>query len=317
MFGFTDESCMTNWYLDTIVDGVPEMKGVRLRDLPSFCRTINVEDILFNYCIETLESIHEASIIVIQTFDALERGVLDALSAKIPNLYTIGPLQLLLNNLPEDSLKPIQYNLWKEETECLKWLDAQTSKSVVYVNFGSITVLTPQQVVEFGWGLANSNHSFMWVIRPDLVIGESACLSHEFLDEIKERSLITSWCPQEDVLNHPSIGGFLMHCGWNSVIESLTSGVPFLSYPFFADQQTNCWWTCNEVGVSKEIDNDVKRSKVEEFVRELMEGEKGEQMRSKAVEMKELAKEATSPYGSSSRNFEDLVRKVLCKNLTT
>ena len=293
------------------------MKDIRLRDLPSFCRTTDTSEIMFNFCIDSVELAHEASSVIIQTFGALEQEILDTLSTnyKLPNLYSIGPLELLLNPLPEDPIKPMQYNLWKENTECLKWLDTQNPNSVMYVNFGSVTVLTPQQVVELGWGLANSNCPFLWVIRRDLVIGESACLSDEFLAEIRERSVIIDWCPQEDVLNHPSVGGFLTHCGWNSILESLSSGVPMLCYPFFAEQQTNCWLICSKLGVGLEIDNDVKRGQVEELVRELMEKEKGKEMKSKAMEWKRLAEEATSPQGSSSINLDKLVSQVLLKNI--
>ncbi|CAL8138646.1 unnamed protein product [Prunus armeniaca] len=131
---------------------------------------------------------------------------MDALSSMlIPPLYTIGPIQLLLNQIPEDSLSPIGYSLWKEETECLQWLNSKAPNSVVYVNFDSIAVMTPQHLVEFGWGLANSKFHFFWVIRSDLVIGESAYLPPEFVAETKERGLIASWCPQEEVLNHLSV----------------------------------------------------------------------------------------------------------------
>ena len=236
---------------------------------------------------------------------------MDALSTTLPNLYPIGPLQLILNRLPENPLDSIPYSLWKEETECLKWLNTHKPNSVIYVNFGSITVLTKQQVVEFGWGLANSNYPFLWVIRPDLVIGESANLPPEFVAETKERSLIISWAPQEDVLNHPSVGGFLTHCGWNSITESLTSGVPLICYPYFAEQQTNCRFACNEWGVGLEIENNVNRDQVEEFIRELIEGEKGKKMKNKAMEWKKLAQEATVPQGSSSRNLDALVNQLL------
>ena len=131
-----------------------------MRDLRSFWRITDSNDFLFNFCIEIVEKASEASAIVIHTFDAIERDLLDALSSTLPNMYAIGPLQLLLNRLTKDPLEPIQYSLWKEETECLKWLNTQKPNSVIYVNFGSITVLTPQQVVEFGWGLANSSHPF-------------------------------------------------------------------------------------------------------------------------------------------------------------
>ncbi|GMN27427.1 hypothetical protein TIFTF001_001642 [Ficus carica] len=306
-----DASSLTNDFLNTLVDWVPEMKGVRLRDLPSLWKITDSNDFLFNFCMKIAKKASEASAVVVHSFDALERDLLGALSSTLPNLYAIGPLQLLLNRLPKDPLKPIQYSLWKEETECLKWLNTHKPNSVIFVNFGSITVLTPQQVVELGWGLANSGHPFFLVIRPDLVLGESACLSPEFLAEIKERSLIASWCPQDDVLSHPSIGGFLTHCGWNSIIESLSCGVPMLCYPFFAEQQTNCRFVCNEWDVGLEINNDVKRDQVENLVRKLMEKEKGKKMKSKAMEWKKLAEEATGPQGSSSMNFDNLVSQVL------
>ncbi|KAI3820372.1 hypothetical protein L1987_07918 [Smallanthus sonchifolius] len=135
--------------------------------------------------------------------------VLNTLSLTLPFCYSIGPLHLLENNIVDKSLESIKSNLWKEEPKCLKWLDAKEPSSVIYVNFGSITVMTHGQLVEFCWGLANSNHPFLWIIRPDLVIGDSAVLSPEFLVETSSRGLLASWCPQEQVLSHQSIGGFL------------------------------------------------------------------------------------------------------------
>ncbi|KAK2659779.1 hypothetical protein Ddye_006312 [Dipteronia dyeriana] len=169
-----------------------------------------------------------------------EGEILEAVSSTYPPIYTIGPLQLLLNlEIPADdnSSSAIKSNLWKEQPRCLEWLDTKESNSVVYVNFGSVTIMT-EQLVEFAWGLANSKHNFLWVIRPDLVIGESAILPPEFVSETKEWSLLASWCSQEQVLNYPPIGGFLTNSSWNSTIECLRSGVPMLCWPFF-EQQTN------------------------------------------------------------------------------
>ena len=165
--------------------------------------------------------------------------------------------------------------------------------------------------VEFAWGLANSNHYFLWIIRPDLVTGESAVLPLEFSAETKKRGFIAGWCPQERVLNHPSVGGFLTHSGWNSTIESLSAGLPLMCWPFFGDQQTNCRFTCTEWGVGMEIDNDVKRDEIDKLVREFMEGDNGKKWKNKAMEWKILAEKAAAPGGSSSFNLDKLVNVLL------
>ncbi|KAL7245643.1 hypothetical protein ACSBR2_000887 [Camellia fascicularis] len=173
--------------------------------------------------------------------------------------------------------------------------------------------MTSQQLIEFAWGLVNSKKTFLWVIRPDLVVDDSAILPPDFVNETKERGLLASWCPQEQVLSHPSVGGFLTHCGWNSTLESICSGVPMLCWPFFAEQQTNCWLCCKEWGIGMEINSDVKREEVESLITELMGGgEKGKEMKRKVMEWKKLGEEATaSSVGPSYLDFEKVVNCVL------
>ncbi|OEL14867.1 UDP-glycosyltransferase 85A8 [Dichanthelium oligosanthes] len=91
----------------------------------------------------------------------------------------------------------------------------------------------------------------------------------------------------------------------------MCGGVPVISWPFFADQQTNCRYQCNEWGVGMEIDSNVRRDAVAGLIAELMEGEQGEEMRRKAREWRDKAVEAAKPGGTSHRNFDDLVRDVL------
>ncbi|XP_004303933.1 PREDICTED: 7-deoxyloganetin glucosyltransferase-like [Fragaria vesca subsp. vesca] len=308
-----DESCLTNGYLDKVIDWIPAMKDIRLRDLPTNFQVTDPDDSVWNFVLEAFEGLGKAEAVVLHTFDALEPDVIEALSSMLrPRVYVIGPLQSLLNHIPTHPLDPIGYSLWKEETECLQWLNSKAPNSVVYVNFGSIMVMTSKQLIEFAWGLANTKLPFFWVIRPDLVAGESAILPPEFVAETKERGLIASWCPQEQVLNHPAVGGFLTHSGWNSVIESVNAGVPMICWPFFSDQQTNTWSACNKWGIGVEImSNDVKRDEIEKLVKEVMEGEKGKKLRNKAMEWKKLAEEATGPHGSSATNLDNLVNQLL------
>jgi hypothetical protein len=306
-----DESYISNGYLDTVVDWIPGMEGIRLKDFPSFVRTTNPKDIMLNFLIQETERAKRASAIIFNTFDDLEHDVLDALSSILPPIYSIGPLSLLHNQLENKDLKAISSSLWKEETECLDWLDTKPPNSVVYVNFGSIAVMTPSQLTEFSFGLANSNQTFLWIIRPDLVKGDSAVLPEDFIKETENRGMLASWCNQEQVLSHSSIGGFLTHNGWNSTIESITNGVPMICWPFFAEQQTNCWYCCSKWGIGMEIDNNVKRDEVCSLVIELMAGEKGKEMKRNAIDWKKKSEDAVNRGGSSYSNVDNLIHQVL------
>ncbi|TKY68757.1 7-deoxyloganetin glucosyltransferase [Spatholobus suberectus] len=292
-----DESYLTNGYLETKVDWIPVMENFRLKDLPDSIRTTDPNIFMVEFSIEVADNMHGASAIVLNTFDELESGVLNALSSTFPSVYPIGPFPSFLNQSPQNHLASLGSSLWKEDTECLGWLESKEPKSVVYVNFGSITVMSLEQLLEFGWGLANSKRPFLWIIRPDLVIGGLVILSTVFVNETSNRGLIASWCSQEQVLNHPSIGGFLTHCGWNSTIESICP--------------TNCRYICNEWGIGIEIDTNVKREEVEKLVNELMVGEKGKSMRLKVMELKKKAEEDTRPDGRSYMNLDKVISEVL------
>ena len=157
--------------METTIDWIPGMKNIRLKDLPSFIRTTDENDIMLNFKIRESERAPRAAAVILNTFDSFEQEVLDALSSMLPRIYTIGPLMLLADQIKDDNLKSIGSNLWKEELGCVEWLNSKEPNSVVYVNYGSITIMTPHQLIEFAWGLANSEKPFLWVIRPDLVGG--------------------------------------------------------------------------------------------------------------------------------------------------
>ncbi|XP_009592743.1 7-deoxyloganetin glucosyltransferase-like [Nicotiana tomentosiformis] len=310
-----DESYLTNGYLEKTLDWIPGMKDIRLRDLPSFIRTANPDDYMIKFLIQETERSKNASAIVVNTFEPLEKEVLESLQTLLPPVYAIGPLHLILKHVDDNNLEELELNLWKEDEKCLEWLDSKKLNSVVYVNFGSIAVVTSNQLIEFAWGLANSRMEFLWIIRPDIVLGEQAILPPEFVEETKDRAMLASWCPQEQVLSHPAIGGFLTHGEWNSILESISCGVPMICWPFFAEQPTNCWFCCTKLGIGMEIDSNVKRDEVASLVRELMAGDKGKEMKKKALEWKKLAEEAAKkPTGSSYVNIDKIINEISLKH---
>ncbi|KAF2299705.1 hypothetical protein GH714_002596 [Hevea brasiliensis] len=99
-----DESYLTNGYLDTVIDWIPGMKGIRLRDIPPFIRTTDPGDPMIDFIISETERCQKASAIILNTFDALEHDVLTALSTLLPPVYSIGSLHLLLDNVEDKDL---------------------------------------------------------------------------------------------------------------------------------------------------------------------------------------------------------------------
>ncbi|XP_077222544.1 UDP-glycosyltransferase 85A7-like [Tasmannia lanceolata] len=296
---------------DGTIDWIPGMRVTYLKDFSRMDISTDPTNFMLKHIAEEIQNSYKASAIVLNTFDDLEHEIISAMRSIYHRVYTIGPLTLHCRWMPESCSKSITTNLWKEETECLEWLDKREADSVIYVNFGSIACLTSQQLNEFAWGLANTKHPFLWIVRRDIVIDGLAIFPEDFMKEIEGRGFLANWCPQEEVLSHPSIALFLTHCGWNSTVESICGSVPMICCPQFGDQPINCRYTCNEWGIGVEISNEVRKEEIERVVMGVMESEKGKEMRLKAMKWKESAENATKQGGSSYTNLNSLIHEVL------
>ncbi|CAN6244849.1 unnamed protein product [Urochloa humidicola] len=313
-----DEEQLRNGYLDTPVGWA---RGMSKHIFPTFIYTMQRgDDILREFLMREVARADAADAVIFNTFDELDPAALEAMRAILPPVYTIGPLGHVLDRIAGDAgadtaaaLATIRASLWKEDLTCVRWLDGRAARSVVYVNCGCVTTMSSDDLVEFAWGLANSGYDFPWIIRPDLVKGDTAVLPPEFVEATRGRCLLASWCEQEVVLRHEAVGVFLTHSGWNSTSESLCAGVPMLCWPFFAEQQTNCRYACvdDEWGVGMEVGDEVRREALEATIREAMAGEKGKEMRRRAEEWKAAAVRATQPGGRALTNLDGLIRDVL------
>ncbi|KAL7003512.1 hypothetical protein U1Q18_004666 [Sarracenia purpurea var. burkii] len=215
-----------------------------------------------------------------------------------------------------------------DKHECLNWLDLQPSRSVVFLCFGSMGTFKAEQLNDMAIGLEKSGQRFLWVVRsppiapridgdtkgflappePDL----DGLLPEGFLDRTRGRGMVVkSWAPQVAVLSHDSVGGFVTHCGWNSILEAVCGGVPMVAWPLYAEQKMNKVFLVEEMKVALELnksgDGFVSAAELEKKVRELMDSESGKAVRERVVAMRDCAKAALAEDGESRRALANLV----------
>ncbi|KAJ4849687.1 hypothetical protein Tsubulata_037958 [Turnera subulata] len=224
-----------------------------------------------------------------------------AASSMIPQLLPIGPL-LASNRLGDSG-----GYFWQQDSTSLEWLDQQQPNSVIYVAFGSITTFHHQtQFHELALGLELTNRPFLWVVRPDMMMtGEMAdAYPAGFRERVATRGHLVSWANQQKVLSHPSIACFFSHCGWNSTLEGLANGIPFLCWPNGGDQFQNESYICDfwEVGLGLTKDNGgiITREEIKNKVEQIVSNRN---FKSRALELKELLAKGVGEGGHSSNNF--------------
>uniref|UniRef100_A0A0E0EWG8 Uncharacterized protein n=1 Tax=Oryza meridionalis TaxID=40149 RepID=A0A0E0EWG8_9ORYZ len=130
-----------------------------------------------------------------------------------------------------------------------------------------------------------------------------------------DNGLVVPWCEQLKVLCHPSIGGFLSHCGWNSVLEAVSAGVPLLAFPIGWDQLADGHIVADEwkIGINlrgqRGEDGIVSRAAIRAAVTKLMDLDDGEsrEMRRRAAELHADSRGAIQEGGSSHRSLNSLV----------
>ncbi|KAK4360773.1 hypothetical protein RND71_019725 [Anisodus tanguticus] len=199
-----------------------------------------------------------------------------------------------------------------EKPSYIKWLDGmlEQGKSVLYVAFGTQADISIEQYKEITIGLEKSEVSFLWVVRKS--IDE---VNNEFENRVKNRGLVvTEWVDQREILSHGSVQGFLSHCGWNSVIESICAKVPILAWPMMAEQHLNARMVVEEIKIGLRVETCdgsvrgfVKCEGLEKPIRGLMEGEKCNEARKKVKEIGEAAIDALKEGGSSWQALNELI----------
>lgn len=184
------------------------------------------------------------------------------------------------------------------------WLDKQSSSRVVFVALGTEATLSQKEIHNLAVGLEQSELPFFWVLRkpPGSNKDVAEMLPEGFRERINANGrgvVYMDWVPQVKILSHPAIGGFLTHCGWNSVIEALGLGRVLILFPMLNDQGLNArLLEGKKVGVEipRKAENGFFTSTaVAETLRFAVASEEGESIRANARKMR-------SKFGDGNRN---------------
>ena len=260
---------------------IPGLPPIPASDMPVGILNRNTQ--LYEYFLNTATHMAKSDGLLANTFESLETKAITALSNGLcvpdgatPPIFCIGPL---ISSSNQDG----------DEHECLNWLNSQPSRSVVFLCFGSMGLFSAKQLKEMAVGLENSGQRFLWVVRNPPPDNEKEpnldeLLPKGFLERTKDKGFVVKqWAPQVAVLSHDSVGGFVTHCGWNSVLEAISVGVPMVAWPLYAEQRFNRMFLVEEMKVAlglKEMEDGLVRAEeLEKRVRELFESEVGREVR--------------------------------------
>ncbi|XP_010023609.2 phloretin 4'-O-glucosyltransferase [Eucalyptus grandis] len=294
---------------------LPGLPPLMACDIPSFFNSKNEYNFslpLFQWHFKIL--LEEAKPrILANTFDALEPDAIRAINEfEVIGIGPLIPSAFLDGQDPSDT--SFGGDLFKSSSGYMEWLDTKPKASMIYVSFGSISVLSKPQKEEMARALVEAGRPFLWVIR------ESGKEERDedrlsFKEELDKIGMIVPWCSQVEVLSHPSVACFVTHCGWNSTSESLVCGVPMVAFPQWSDQQTNAklvadvWRT--GVRITPNEQGLVESGEMRRCLELVMgDGKEGEEMRRNARKFRDLAREAVKEGGSSDKNLRAFVDEV-------
>ncbi|XP_065633972.1 scopoletin glucosyltransferase-like [Quercus suber] len=290
-----------------------EIKLTRMQ-LPDFYLQ-EVETDFYKLLKEAMESEFTSYGVVVNSFYELEPAYADHYRKVLGiKAWHIGPVSLCNKDAEDKAQRGKEASI--DEHECLKWLSTMKLNSVIYICFGSMPNFSDSQLSELAMGLEASEQQFIWVVRK----GKNEKEEEDWLPKGFEKRMegkgliIRGWAPQVLILDHQAVGGFVTHCGWNSTLEGVASGVPMVTWPMASEQFYNEKLITQvlKIGISvgaqqwTGVVDGIKREAIEKAMRQILVGE--EAARAKALG--EMAKRAVEEGGSSCSDLNALIEEL-------
>ncbi|KZV41522.1 UDP-Glycosyltransferase superfamily protein [Dorcoceras hygrometricum] len=286
---------------------IPGIESINTRDLMPYLKEAEMDTIPPKIVMESFQQVKKADFILHNTIYELEPAILQALNEYRPN-YAIGPISFS-QNLAKSN--PIRSHTFWPDSDCTEWLGSKPPGSVLYVSFGSLVEVSEEVIQEVAHGILLSGVNFIWAVRG----GMKDALPNGFEDKMKDKGLIVPWCDQIQVLSNPCIGGFLTHCGWNSIQESIWCQVPMICYPLSYDQPPNRRLVVDvlKIGVNLSDEVSMNRACISENVRKLMSASASDGLRMEVRKVRDILRNAIEKGGSSDINFDRFIEHLKAK----
>ncbi|XP_052210049.1 UDP-glycosyltransferase 90A1-like [Diospyros lotus] len=285
-------------------------------DLPKGLQDPNPDDPFTQFVAEAGQEEFNCWGVIVNSFLELEGSYLPSLEPfyNVAKAWCLGPLFLHHN---------MEFKSQDDHDAIINWLDKQTDPaSVIYISFGTQAEVSEAQLNEVAYGLELSDVPFLWVVR--------SALKWSWPDGLEERLkakgkglIVRNWVDQRRILWHKATGGFLSHCGWNSVLESVSAGVPILAWPLIAEQSLNAKFVVEGLGAGIDwqkttlqssenngVTTTVAREAICKGVQDLMWGREGEEARERAQGLGRLARRAVDQGGSSCQVMDRLLHQL-------
>ncbi|CAI9762679.1 unnamed protein product [Fraxinus pennsylvanica] len=269
----------------TYVNAIFPHKEIYLRDFerPNLEAVLKSKDAGEDFAFGNFK--RSCEIVLMKSCQGIEGKYLESLSVLCQKkMLPVGPLVTHTDNEEEYS-------------DIMQWLSKKNQFSTLFISFGSENYLSTEQIEEMARSLELCDVNFLWVIRfpAGETTGIQKALPEGFLERVQERGKIAQgWAPQAKILAHSSIGGFLTHCGWSSIMESIYFGVPVIAMPLKYDQPINARLVV-EAGVGVDVARDenghFKNEDVASAIHKVLVDKSGEDMRSKAKQLSNKMKD--------------------------
>ncbi|KAH9604021.1 hypothetical protein KSS87_014201 [Heliosperma pusillum] len=288
------------------IDYIPGVSSIDPKDLMSYLQDKDTSTDMHKLIFQAFQDIRLVDYVLCNTIQELEPHTISTLQTLMP-FYPIGPI---LFSAPTKTR--FSTSLWAE-SDCSEWLKSKSRGSVLYVSFGSLANFSKNDVMEIAYGLMDSHVDFIWVLRPRTVVDDSNDIFPlGFEDEVRGRGLVVPWTDQILILSHQATGGFLTHCGWNSVLESIWYEVPMLCFPVFTDQITNRKLIVDDwkIGVNLCNGSTIQRDEIAAQIKSFMSQKPREVLKKNIKEKRDMFQSAHEVDGSSEKYVNKFIEEL-------